>query len=71
MSQQMRLVFEKQQLLVQREAVKDSLNVVVQRAVGSDHATATKTTLNAIANTIQRFQLATTKLNDLFAKIFD
>ena len=45
--------------------------MVVQRAVGSDHATATKTTLNAIANAIQRFQLATTKLNDLFAKIFD
>ena len=67
----MKLAFEKQQLLVQWEAVKDSLNVVVQRAVGSDHATATKTTLNAIANAIQKCQLVITKLNDLFAKIFD
>ena len=45
--------------------------MVVQRAVRSDHATATKTTLNAIANVIQKCQLMITKLNDLFAKIFD
>ena len=42
--------------------------MVAQRAVRSDHATATKTTLNAIANAIQKYQLAVTKLNDLFAK---
>ena len=65
----MRLVFEKQQLLEQWEAVRDSLNVVVQKAVRNDHATATKTTLNAIANAIQKCQLVITKLNDLFAKI--
>ena len=35
----------------------------------SDLATATKTMLNGIANAIQKFQLAITKLNDLFAKI--
>ena len=68
MSQLMRLVFEKPQNLERWEAVKDLLNVVAQRAVRSDHATATKTTLNAIANAIQKYQLAITKLNDLFAK---
>ena len=64
----MRLVFGKQQLQEQWEAVKDSLNVVVQRAVRSGRATATKTTSNAIANAIQKYQLVITKPNDLFVK---
>ena len=54
----------------QWEAVKYSLNVVAQKAVRSDIATATKTTLNAIANAIQKCQHVITKLNDLFEKFF-
>ena len=52
----MRLVSEKQQLREQWEAGKDSLNVVAQRDVRSDLATATKTTLSAAANAIQNCQ---------------
>ena len=54
----MRLVFEKLLRQEQWEAAKGSVNVVAQKAVRSDLATATKTMLNGIANAIQKFQLA-------------